>query len=349
MKDPYSVLGVGREASNDEIQKAYRNLARQWHPDMHRDEEAKKSAQEKFKEVSAAYEMIGSPEKRAKFDRFGAAQSGTANPFSGQWKPFGSFMDDFFNSFGRRQQARGEHIVVEKEITLDQVLNGGEIEVNFKRHDLCAECGGVGGELLQCPECQGTGARVIHGLNMTVRAGCNRCGGSGKILGSACQHCTEGRTGPNECTTKFVIPKGVENGMRFVYSGKGEPCPNGQPGNLYVVVQVKPHDVFKRISQGGIVYRAPVSYTQLVLGCEIEVPTLEGTATVKVPAGTQDYKKFRLRELGLPVFQNQGNIYKRGDQIVELRLEIPTQLNDEYRKLIEGLAEFESSGKSTGD
>lgn len=346
MKDPYVVLGVNRDAPDEDIQKAYRSLARKWHPDMHRDEEAKKLAQEKFKEISAAYEMIGSAEKRAQFNRFGAARSGTTNPFTGHWKPFGSFMDDFFGSFGRREPPRGEHIVVEQEVTLDQVLNGGEVEVTYRRHDLCPKCGGVGGELTQCSDCQGTGARIIHGAAMTVRTPCNRCAGTGKAMGTPCGDCTEGRLEPKEHTAKFAIPKGVEDGMRFVYHGKGEPVPNGQPGNLYVVVRVRPHEQFERLRDGGLLYRVPVLYTQLVLGCELEVPTLEGIATVKVPPGTQDRNKFRLRGLGLPIFNNQRDIYRRGDQIVELHLKIPTDLTEDHRKLIDALAEYEGSESS---
>lgn len=348
MKDPYAVLGIGRDATDEDIQKAYRSLARKWHPDMHLDEEAKKAAQEKFKEISAAYEMIGDKENRSRFDRYGEPSRpgpGATNPFSGHWKPFGSFMDDFFGRMNRTQ-SRGKHITVEQEVTFDQILNGGEIQVPYHFHELCPKCGGMGGELVTCVDCQGRGDRVIYGPQMTVRTPCPRCGGRGQILGSSCQDCQEGLIGPKEGSVTFTIPKGVEDGMRFLYSGKGEPIPNGQPGNLYVVVRVKPHEVFERMSNGRLLLRCPATYTQLVLGCEIEVPTLEGTVVVKVPAGTQDRSKFRLRGLGLPVFQNHGGIYNRGDQIVELNLEIPTDLTQNYRKLIEALAELERSERT---
>lgn len=351
MKDPYAVLGVARDASDEDIQKAYRSMARKWHPDMHLDPEAKEKAQEKFKEVSAAYEILNDKQKRMQFDQFGARGGPNVfhgHPFGGHWKPFSSMMDDFWGWANRERETRGEHITVEQEIMLDQVLNGGDIEIKYHQHRLCPDCGGVGGEVVTCSQCQGSGARVIHGPQMTVRTPCPVCGGAGKTLGTACGKCSDGRVGPEELSVVFHIPKGVESGMRFVFSGKGEPSPEGQPGNLYVIVKVKPHDIFERLPEGGLIIHYPVTYTQLVLGCELKVPTLEGKAVVKVPAGTQDRTKFRLRGQGLPVFQRQGDIYKRGDQIVECCLEIPTGLSEDYRKVIEALAGFERSETNTG-
>lgn len=328
MRDPYEVLGVPRGSDKETIKKAYRKLARQWHPDMHPpDKQA--AAAEKFKEVNAAFEALEKPEKV-------------------RGKPFGGPMDDFFSQFfgGEmpRQAPSGEHIVVECHITLLDVLRGGKRDLPYSRRQGCENCGGLGGVESACPHCQGTGAKIIHGAAMTVKAACHACQGTGKAIIEKCQHCEDGSTGVKEETISFDIPVGVENGMRFAFRGMGQPSrhPMGGPGNLYVVINIESHDKFEVLTGGNVLLELPLTYSQLVIGTEMNVETLEGDVVVKVPAGTSPGQKFRLREQGLPVFSNRtGGIYKRGDQLVEVQLKMPTDLSDEHRKAVEQLAQFE--------
>lgn len=345
MRDPYEILGVDRKASNDDIQKAYRSLARQHHPDMHQDEEAKKEAQEKFKELSAAYELLGDQQKRSHFDQFGSAPQQGRNPFSGRRKPFGSSMDDFFGQFFHQGQgpgqAKGESIVIEHEITLEEVLHGGEVEVKYDRKELCQKCNGHGGDLETCPTCQGSGMQVIRGPQMSIQRPCDKCRGSGRSVSSKCPDCKEGLIDSKEHISKFNIPQGVEDGMRFVFRGEGHPFPDGASGDVFVIVKVKPHDTFERMQNGNLLLRLPVTYSKLVLGTDVDVSTLEETLNVKIPAGTQVGKKFRIQEKGLPVFRDGRTIYKRGDQFIQVELEVPTELTDRQRQLIEELSQIE--------
>lgn len=333
MKDPYEVLGVKRSDDKETIRKAYRKLARQWHPDMNPDKVDEATA--KFKEITGAFDAIENPQK----------QPGA--------RPFTSPMNDVFSSFfgeGGPQVQNGEHIVIECRIQMEDVLHGGKRELQYFRHDMCKECGGAGGTEGMCPHCNGSGARTIHGSHMTVRSACQGCGGSGKIITNKCEHCNDGISGGEDRTVAFEIPKGVETGMRFAYRGLGQPSRNsmGMPGNLYVSVVVEPHDHFEMIGDGTILHNVGLDYTQFVLGAEIEVPTLESVVTVKIPQGTLPGQKFRLKELGLPRFSNRtGGIYTRGDQLVEVQLNMPTKLDEKYRKVIEELAQLESEQRGT--
>ena len=330
MIDPYQVLGVDKNADKDTIKKAYRKLAGQWHPDKHpnNSEEASK----KFKEVTDAYEMIENPHKNQ--------------------RPFSNPMADMFSSIFGNEQRRvpnGEHIIVECKITLEDVLHGGTRDIKFFRKSICIFCNGVGGEVGVCNHCQGSGKKVIHGSSMIVQTMCHGCNGTGQSLTKACEHCDGGYVQGPECSQEFEIPKGVENGMRFAFRGMGDPSrdPMGHNGNLYICVIVEDHDKFEVIGNGSILHVVHVTYTQLVLGAEMDVPTLEGSVAFKIPANTYPNQKFRLRELGLPIFNNTSRgIYNRADQIVEVKLDMPKNIDDKYRKVIEELSQIESEKRS---
>ena len=347
MRDPYEVLGVSRTATDDEISKAYRKLALKYHPDRNQDGDASG----KFKEVAEAFEILSDKDKRSHYDNFGHFQNG---------KPFTNPMDDFdaaarffhggFHGFhggfhpfgghpGHGPQQRRQHIVVEHEVTIEEVFQGGEQEITFEKHVLCEKCHGIGGEEAVCPACDGHGAKVIYGQAMTVKVGCQQCGGTGKSMVQKCSECDEGLKDKHECKIKFDMPKGVEDGMRFCYHGMGEPSSGGS-GDLYVVIRVKSHPLYERLPRGGILCRVPVSYTQLALGDDIMVPIIDGKASVKIPPGTASGKKFRLQGLGLPVF-NQRSIYNRGDEIVQVELEVPVIPEGRYKELMYELLELE--------
>lgn len=338
--NPYEVLGVPRSATDAEIKKAYRRLALETHPDRNPGDE---SATERFKEIQAAHDILGHPDKKAEYDMYGSMGDAPRGP---QGKPFNSVFNDFFNNMfnqGAQRQVNGAHIQIECPLDLEEVLVGGTKEVKYERARLCETCRGSGGEEVVCEHCEGKGTKVIHGQAMTVKTTCHACEGRGKVVGESCQDCTDGFMEPEEDTATFNFPKGVESGMRFVFRGKGHPSPDpdGQPGNLYVIAAVRPHEFFERLPHGNVLLEVPVTYTQLVLGHEMEVPTLHGKVQFKIPPGTQSDTKFRLKEQGLPTFKDRRALYSIGDQIVEVRLEVPKDLSEEQKKIIEELAQLE--------
>lgn len=346
MRDPYEVIGVPKTATETEIQKAYRKLAMKYHPDRNPGD---KEAEDKFKEVQTAYEILGDPEKRQLFDRTGSVKGPNqynAGPFR-KGKPFTSVFDDFFSQFmgeRRRAQGRGEDIIVETEITLEDVEEGREVEVTFERAKLCGTCKGSGGKQERCQHCDGTGVRVITGEQHTVRTSCPACEATGSVCVEECPDCHGGYSEPETDTFKFTVPPGVEDGMKFVHSGLGHPSPNEgfAPGNLYVIVRVKEHDMFRRLQQGHVMIEVPVTYSQLVFGDSVEVPTVGGNrVSFTMPAGTQSNTKFRLSNMGLPIFNNGGNIYRRGDQLVQVKLDVPSKPEGRYEELLKELAELE--------
>jgi molecular chaperone DnaJ len=346
LKNPYDTLGVAKTVSEDDIKKAYRKLAAKHHPDRNPGD---KSAEDRFKEVQAAYELLSDPAKRAQYDRTGAVgdYGGGHQPRRG--KPFSSMFDDFFSHFTsdrRQQQGRGEDIEVETEITLAQVDAGCEVDLAFDRSVACATCRGSGGREDPCPHCEGRGVRVVTGQSHVVSTSCAACGGTGKTLVERCPDCTGGFSGHESVAVKFAVPPGVESGVRFVQPGQGHPAHTEgfAPGNLYVTVRVTEHEFFKRLPHGGVAIEVPLSYSQMVSGCEIDVPTpAGGRVAFRVPAGTQPGTKFRLNGMGLPLFNNGLHTYKRGDQLVHAKLEVPTQMNDDYRRAVEALAALEAA------
>lgn len=349
-RDYYEVLGVARSAPKDEIKKAYRRLARKYHPDV--SEEA--DAETKFKEINEAYEILADDQKRSMYDRFGHAgvNSSGAGGFSGF--DFGGFRDPFeifeevfggFGGFSRgssrrqgRRPRRGADLRYELILEFDEAVFGAEKEIEVPRQETCAVCNGSGAEPgtspIRCPECNGTGeVRRQTGFFINIST-CPRCQGQGEIITAPCRECS-GRGAVTKTRRLSVkIPGGVDNGTQIRLSGEGESgVYGGPPGNLYVVVKVKPHPYFRRIDDT-IHLELAVNITQAALGDEVEVPTLDGNELMTIPAGTQTGDTIRLRGKGVPRLQRDGTSTKRGDQVVTIQVRTPTNLTKEQRQLL---------------
>ncbi|HHW92805.1 MAG TPA: molecular chaperone DnaJ, partial [Firmicutes bacterium] len=353
-KDYYEILGVSRDATQDDIKKAYRKLARKYHPDVNQNDP---KAEEKFKEIKEAYDVLSDQQKRAQYDQFGHAafENGgyQAGPQGfGGFGGFGGF-DDIFDMFfgqgfggagrGRNQPRQGPDLRYDLEITLEEAATGVERDLEVVRTEICPDCNGSGAEPgthpTTCNVCGGTGQikqvrQTVLGQMVNITT-CHACGGSGQIVTTPCSKC-RGR-GKIRRTRKIhvSVPPGVDTGSRLRINGEGEAGSHGRPpGDLYVYITIKPHAFFTR--QGvDILYEAPLSFTQAALGAEIEVPTLHGKAKLTVPAGTQPGTRFRLRGKGLPHLRRGG----RGDQLVKVAVKIPTRLTAKQRKLLEEFAE----------
>lgn len=362
-RDYYEILGLSREASQDDIKQAYRRLARKYHPDVNPDDPR---AEEKFKELKEAYDILSDPDNRARYDRFGhqafqEAGSGyrSGPDFGPQGPGFGDFqdmgdLDDIFEMFfgggfggrtrgrSRTSPRRGADLRYDLRITLEDVARGLEKELEMTRTEQCEECEGSGAAAgsapANCDACGGTGQvrqarRTPLGQMVNVTT-CRTCGGAGTIITSPCGVCGgEGRRRRRR-KINIQVPAGVEDGTRLRLNGEGEAgSRGGPPGDLYVYVSVQPHSSFTR--DGPDVYcDTRISMTQAVLGTEIEVPTLYGEARLNIPPGTQPGKRFRMRGQGLPRLRGQGH----GDQLVRVNVEIPERLNQQQRKLLEELA-----------
>lgn len=330
--DYYEVLGVDRQATQEQIDETYRQLARQWHPDMH-GEETKEEAEAKFKEINAAFEVLHNPQKRADYDRRGGGGFGGDDQF-------GSIYERFFHA----QQHRGEngaHIVEKVELTLEEVAAGCRREIKIERNKICDQCDGAGGEVGNCETCQGRGWEQVVGPNIVVRKPCSRCHGKGQNVVKQCSKCSGSGviTGAEE-TISLDIPAGVEDGVQISYRGAGQPGRlGGYNGDFVLIVMIKSHDFFVREPRSGNIYcNVPLSYWQLVKGCKIEVPTIDKVAVLKIPAGTQPGAKFRLKNKGLPIMGSQ----LRGDLYMCAEMQVPKQLSSEESKLIKALSEIEN-------
>src|SRR3954467_10336498 len=355
-QDFYELLGVGRAASPDDIKKAYRKLATQHHPDRN---PGNKEAERKFKDLSHAYDILKDPDKRAAYDRYGAAAfEGAAGPggpggFHGQGFDFGSvfgnIFDEMFNGGGGRPggraDMRGQDLRFNLEISLEQAYAGTEATVRVPSSVSCEACHGSGAEAgskpQQCPTCHGRGGvRAQQGF-FTVERACHPCHGAGQVIDKPCKVCAgQGRV-RREKTLKVNIPAGVEDGTRIRLSGEGEAGTRGGPaGDLYVFLSVRRHQLFER--EGPDVHcRVPISMVQATLGSGIEVPTLDGKmARINIPAGAQGGHQFRLRGKGMPVIRST----QRGDMYIEINVETPTNLTAKQKEL---LKEFEKAGKTS--
>ncbi len=347
-KEYYDVLGVQREASQEEIKRAYRQLARKYHPDV----STESDAEERFKEVNAAYEVLSDPEKRSMYDRFGTdVPNGFGGvDFGGMRDPFDIFAEVFgnlggFGGFGQASRSgprRGGDVRSSVEITFEEAVFGVEKEVDIQRHEVCPACTGSGAEpgtsAEQCPECRGAGQvrhtqRTFLGSFVNIVT-CPRCNGKGTVVTKPCHECNgQGRVYRRR-RIKVAIPAGVDDGVTIRLAGQGEQGERGAPsGNLYVTLSVKPHAYFKR-HNNDVILEMQINVAQAALGDSVKVPTLEGERQITVPAGTQSGAIFRLRNLGIPFLRGNG----RGDQLIVVQVAVPTRLSAKQKELFQELA-----------
>ncbi len=348
-RDYYDVLGADRRAGADELKKAYRQLAMEHHPDRNPDDPV---AEEKFKEASEAYAVLSDPEKRAQYDQFGhQGVGGGPGGFPGGqgFGDFGDLFNDLFGDLfgaamggrGRRtgRGQRGADLRYDYPIDLQDVLGGHEATLELTKTLECATCAGSGAkpgtQPQRCGRCQGTGQAIFQQGLFRISRPCDTCRGEGFVVSDPCIDCRgSGRTEGIK-TIKVPIPPGVEHGMRLRVAEQGEAgISGGPPGDLYVVIHVREHELFERDGVN-VHLEVPVPFVQAALGAEVEVPTLEGRVSLRVPEGTQSGKMMRLRGKGLPAVGSSG----RGDQIVRIFVEVPTRLTDRQRNLLEQFAD----------
>ncbi len=357
-RDYYEVLGVSKGASDDEIKKAYRKLAKKYHPDLNPGD---KTAEANFKEVNEAYEILSDKDKRARYDQFGhAGVDPNFNPNGGGFGGFGGFTDmgdidlgDLFGSFfgggfggggGSRRNApqKGETIRAGVTITFEEAAFGCEKEVTVSRTEQCDVCKGTGcapGTTAEvCPDCHGSGTVRIQrgggGFSFSTTTSCPKCRGTGKIIHQPCKTCGGAGSVRRQKKLAVTIPAGIDNGQAVSLRGQGGAGRNGGPaGDLLIGVTVKPHPIFRR--EGTAVYMdQPVSFVQAALGAELEIPTIDGNVKYEMPEGTQSGTTFRLRGKGIPSLGGRG----RGDQYVTVKVKVPTGLNKEQKDALRAFA-----------
>jgi len=343
-RDYYEILGVDRSATQQEIKKAYRRLARQYHPDV----SDAPDAETRFKELNEAYEVLSDPEKRATYDRFGHAGSGGMGfDFGfGFRDPFEIFEEVFGRGFGfrtstRRGPRRGSDLRYDLNLTFEEAVFGCEKEIEVTRYEVCQACKGSGAEPgtspVRCSECKGSGQvrQVQHSIlgsfvNVTT---CPVCRGEGETIPIPCSQCNGEKQVYVTRRLSVTIPPGVDRGTRIRLAGEGEMGEHGGPsGNLYVVLDVEPHSIFQRRGDD-ILVELQINVAQAALGAEVKVPTLEGEEEISIPAGTQSGTVLRLRNKGVPHLQKNG----RGDELVLMRVAIPTKLSREQKRLFQEL------------
>jgi molecular chaperone DnaJ len=346
-RDYYEVLGVARNAGSEELKRAYRRLARQYHPDVNKEE----GAEERFKEVNEAYEVLSDDDKRARYDRFGHAGVQNGGMGAGGFGDFGFGFDDIFESFfgartgtsTRRRPQRGQDLRADLKITFQEAVFGCEKEIEAGRHETCSTCNGSGAKPgttpVRCRDCNGTGEvrhvqRSLFGSFVNVTT-CPRCRGTGEEIPMPCPECHGQKNVVKTRTLSVKIPAGVDDGTRIRLTGEGEMGSlGGPPGNLYVFVSVEPHEYFVR-QDNNIILELSINIAQAALGDVITVPTLDGEAELAIPTGTQTGDVFRLKAKGVPYLRRPG----RGDQLVVVDVAIPKKLTNRQRELFEELGE----------
>lgn len=361
-RDYYEVLGLGKNASAEEVKRAYRRLALKHHPDKNPGKHTE--AEEKFKEICEAYEVLSDPQKRQTYDQFGHA--GLQSAFKGtggfEWSDFTHFSDledifgnisDIFSgfdvdlgSFGfggagarRAGSQRGRSLRVELELILQDAVRGIEKVVRVVRNETCGVCKGQGAKpgtkKINCPECQGTGQIRTMGGFFTIARTCARCGGEGRVVRTPCSNCRGTGRLKQERKIHVKVPAGADTGLRLRVAGEGEAgIMGGRSGDLYVDIYVRPDEMFERHGND-LLCEVPISFTEAALGTEIEVPTLNGKVKMRLPQGTQSGKLFRLRGKGAPDVRGYG----RGDEIVRVVVETPTGLSARQRRLLQEFAQ----------
>jgi molecular chaperone DnaJ len=341
-RDYYEILGVAKDASQEEIRKAYLKLAHQHHPDK---TGGNKASEDKLKEINEAYDTLKNPEKRSRYDAMGSSGFGDfASGFGGGGAagfdaPFDDFFDVLFGGrggrAGRGRAVRpGADLEYRATITLREAAKGLKKTIHFNRQEICPDCNGTGAakgtQPVTCPDCGGSGQVRRSSGFFSVSQGCPRCRGTGRVVSDPCRRCGGNGTVRIDRELKIDLPAGIDTGQRLRVPGEGEPGPNGGPrGDLYILVEVADDELFER-SGNDVACEIPISFPQAVLGDKIRVPTLDGEADLKIPAGTQSGTLFRLRGLGIPDVRG----YHRGDQIVRVQVETPTKLTREQRDLI---------------
>ena len=355
-RDYYEVLGVSRDASEEEIKKAYKKLARKYHPDMNPGD---KEAEEKFKEVNEANEVLGDPQKKARYDQFGFAgvdpSYGAGGPGWGDGAAGFDFGDlgDIFGSFfgggfggGRRNPnapRRGDSIRMSLTVDFLEAAFGCEKEIQLERMEQCSTCKGSGcapGTTPEiCPDCRGTGSvtqaqRTPFGV-MQSQAPCGKCRGTGKIIHKPCPDCHGSGSARKRKTIQITVPAGIDNGQTISLRGQGHAGINGgQPGDLLVTIMIRPSEVFQR--EGTAVYtEAPITFAQATLGAELEIDTIDGKVKYSIPEGTQTGTVFRLRGKGIPVLNGRG----RGDQYITVTVETPKNLNKTQKEALKAFCD----------
>lgn len=354
--DLYEVLGVNKDASPQELKSAYRKLAKEWHPDRNPDNP---EAEEKFKKISTAYEVLSDPEKRQAYDRYGSTNGnpfGAGGPggFGGGAGGFGDLFDVINSVFGggggggfggfgggAGRGRRGANFQMELEVTFNEVASGAKREIEVPTYKDCGTCDGTGAaegtKPQTCTMCAGAGVvRQQQGF-FTMQRTCPRCDGDGTIITDPCKTCGgKGHTREMEML-EIDIPAGISDGQQLRWVGKGAPGEQGgPPGDLYIVIRLEEHTLFERDNKN-IICVVPISFTQAALGGKVEVPTLDGKVKMNIPAGTQTGKIFRLRNKGFPGLDGGSS---RGDQLVEVVIETPVNLNEEQRDLLVQFAEL---------
>ena len=370
-KDFYEVLGVSKNASADEIKRAYRSKALKYHPDRNPDNP--KDAEQKFKELSEAYEVLSDSKKRKIYDQYGSSafrygEGAGARPegfggfeFRGFHDPFDIFREVFGNTFGdffgyqdgldayATGKARASHLQVRLSVTLDEVYRGTTKIIHLSRYEKCSVCGGSGmkpgTKRKTCPECQGKGRIVSSRGFISFAQTCGLCGGTGQIITDPCSECNgEGRVKVNK-KIEVKIPPGVHTGSRIRLHGEGNAGGDGTKGDLFVLIEVEPHPIFRR--EGSDLYcEKHISMSQATLGSKVKVSTIKnGSVEMKIPAGSQNGKIFRLRGLGLPELKGFG----KGDEYVRIIVDTPTALDKEQAELIKRFAELRGENLNSSD
>jgi molecular chaperone DnaJ len=355
-RDYYEVLGVSKNASPDDIKRAYRRMAIKYHPDKNPDD---KEAETRFKECAEAYEVLSDPEKRRRYDQFGhdgLRGMGMRDYAHMRWQDIGSIFEDLFGfgdfadifgMAGRRRTrrtgpARGYDLETSVDLVLNEVAKGTEKTIEFTRQDICPECTGSGSargtQPSRCPGCNGTGQVTRGGGFFQMVSTCPQCRGSGQIITNPCKKCRGTGRVPKKRIVNVKVPPGVHEGQGIRIAGEGEPGRNGGPrGDLYCYVRVKPHEFLQR-NGNNLIAVVPISFTQAALGTTIEVPSLDGPRGLKIPPGTQYGSVFRIKGHGLPDMRTG----RTGDELVQVTIETPAKLNSKQQELLSEFAKTEN-------